>query len=40
MGWNSVYNPEDFKYEEIYEYFPLHPFYSSTPEEVQQWIEV
>jgi hypothetical protein len=39
---DCIDNPEDFKYEEIYEYFPVHPF--STPnsilEENQEWIDV
>lgn len=35
-------NKEDFKYEELYEYFPIHPFKTphSISKENQTWIEV
>lgn len=35
-------NPEDFRYKEIYEYFPIHPVEKehSVSKENQQWIEV
>ena len=39
---DCIDNPEDFKYEEIYEYFPVHAFSTpkSLPESDQVWVEV
>lgn len=39
---DCIDNPEDFKYEEIYEYFPCHPFETnaSIHKGSQQWVEV
>ena len=39
---DCIDNPEDFVYEEVYDFFPVHPFSTpnSIPEDQQQWIEV
>jgi hypothetical protein len=39
---DCIDNPEDFQYEEIYEYFPVHPFETphSIAKENQQWLDV